>query len=203
MNLDAEPIIRGIVESMLPRWSDPNLALGFGIDISYSCYKHDEPVEYRRLVHFLFVRPHNYTQVYVNTDMGTILRERTRWNMTCDHDSCWSSDGIRILHEIDNQAMKFFEDKGIAWQDVHVYASFGLAGEPKYFFFKERSPIGEQNRGMSLSYHRDWEIHLETMPKEMLYFDAGRDEKDYANRGSIKIKEEFLKGKGPIKMLYR
>jgi hypothetical protein len=103
VTLDAEISIVRIVETMLPRFSDRKLGLYFDIQLDLSDYGYGidgdtlerESLSARSEVHILFVRPSNYTQVYVlrerrdDSKLLHPLSERYEWTQTSDHDSCW------------------------------------------------------------------------------------------------------------------
>ena len=170
MYLSAEPVIREIVEQLLPSWSDDHLGLLIEVDVHYggSRPKGGKHYEFRKSIWLLFRRPHNYTQVYVNVDDQPRYHTELRtWKLTCDHDSCWSTDGIRVLNEVHDEAMQYFEKKGVEWKAVHPYASFGISGI-KYVLFYGREPLGEKDPSMSLSYHRDWSIKIEPVSRVVL-----------------------------------
>ena len=112
VTLDAEISIARIVETMLPRFSDRKLGLYFDIQLDLSDYGYGidgdtlerEPLNARSEVHMLFVRPSNYTQVYVLIErtgysIGRLhpLSEKYEWTQTSDHDSCWREDGFNLL----------------------------------------------------------------------------------------------------------
>jgi len=55
-------------------------------------------------VHLLIFRPTNYTQVYaVLTDSWDIPGADAGWVLQVDHDSCWRTDGFRILNDVWNR----------------------------------------------------------------------------------------------------
>lgn len=200
MYLDSEPTIRSIVEAMLPRFSDNFLGLLMEVDMTYSGSKplasdpeRTRRYEKRKFVYLLFVRPTNYTQVYVIvSDKGHFTADLTEWKLTCDHDSCWSSDGLRPLQEAHYECMRFFEKKGIEWKDIHHYCSFGLGGV-KYVLFPGRKPIGTPEPNRSISYHRDWEIHVENLNRALLYSRKGDNQ--FSSEGLL-VDRDFLKSKG-------
>jgi hypothetical protein len=195
MELNIESALREIVEVVLPRWSDSHLGLQLSLDASYSYFgdKHRK-AEFRREIRFLFQRPMNYTKVFVQVMGRDDDRYSKLWKLTCDHDSCWSSDGLRICHEVESQAMEFFRKKGIEWNDVHQYTSMGIQG-PRLVLLKSRKPVGEIDKLRGLSYHRDWEIEI---GRRMERWELGPRMTAEGPRDGFDINPDVLKAEGLV-----
>ena len=113
VDINADMSLAHVVEAMLPRFSDRNLGLYINLQIELKDFgygadgntREREPLHARSEIHMLFVRPSNYTQVYVlveHRNDGPIMHvlnggKQYEWTMTSNHDSCWPSDGFRPL----------------------------------------------------------------------------------------------------------
>lgn len=148
-NIDADISIGHIVEAMLPRSSDSKLGLYIPVQLDFSDYGYAkdgntlerEPLHVRSIVHFLFVRPSNYTQVYV-----TITEQRSQrhvlngkepheWQQTSNHDSCWRSDGFRPLTEEYFRLTGMFTDRevsGVKMRPIDVHGLSCIDRDPTY-----------------------------------------------------------------------
>ena len=117
VKLDADPVLGNVVEAMLPRFSDPALGLLVSINMSVDDFGYGEngstqerdPLSIWRMIHFLLVRPSNYTKVYLwepalgakGLDLFPIYaKEPLVWRMECDHDSCWRDAMGNRLSEV-------------------------------------------------------------------------------------------------------
>lgn len=110
-DMNIEMSVAQIVEAMLPRHSDRNLGLLIQLKMEASDFGYGddgntierEPQHHRQDIHFLFVRPSNYTKVFVCMpdfrEFRIIDVERV-WKQTSDHDSCWRSDGMRDVTDV-------------------------------------------------------------------------------------------------------
>lgn len=157
IQIDADSTISTIVEAMLPRFSDSTLGLLIGVDLSWYDYgygkdgntKERDETYLRSNVWFLFVRPSNYTKVYVYeerfTEDGTTGNpkyEELVWEQSCDHDSCWRTDGMRYLNEVYNQAYDFFKERGVELRNVHTHHGIGpMCSEPLYVRLDKREAV--------------------------------------------------------------
>jgi hypothetical protein len=141
MKINVQSILSSIVEEMLPRFSSDKIGLYVKIDISYWFYSEsgEEDVNQHSVIETFFVRPSNYTKVFIREGVPDLLQcnRTTEWELTSDHDSCWRSDGLRIFHNKEQETFKMFEDKGIERKDIcsHVRISI-FGGGPKYLEIK-------------------------------------------------------------------
>ncbi len=130
IKMDIDHVIAAFVEALLPRFSDDKKVLAMSIKIRAS-----KPGDYRkevvRRVNILFHRPNNYTKVLWNTDLRDRYKDLSVWEVKCDHDSEWRTDGLanplfhlgfQMVRELDSKARPI---------DCEVIARFDLSGEPK------------------------------------------------------------------------
>lgn len=132
IKMNLEHAIEALVEVMLPRFSDDKTVLAMSIRIGAT-----EPNNYSnevtRLVHLLFHRPGNYTKVLwkVANSWDGNYKDFSIWEVKCDHDSEWRTDGLatpmfhiglQMVRELDSKARPI---------DCDVVARFDLRGEPK------------------------------------------------------------------------
>ena len=180
VTLDAESTIRGIVEAMLPRFSDDKLGLLIGLnmemdDLGYGMDGSTierEPLAVHRHVHFLFSRPNNYTKVFLwiadpnakgLDNWPANSKEPLEWLMTCDHDSCWCSDGLSSLSKIHFEMLDIFRNRKVGGKDIHfdaIHEFYRFDGNPSYvrlIHFEKRNPTADRFSKDS----RPWMIKME------------------------------------------
>ncbi|MDO8574755.1 MAG: hypothetical protein Q7R61_00520 [bacterium] len=135
MNIDH--VIVAFVEAMLPRFSDDKKVLAMSIKI-----RANKPCDYRkevvRPIFLLFHRPNNYTKVLWNiAEYRKSYKDLSVWEVKCDHDSAWRTDGLanplfhlgfQMTRELDPNARPI---------DCEVIARFDLTGEPKIVTIKD------------------------------------------------------------------
>jgi hypothetical protein len=159
-----DSIIPDIVESMLPRFSDPKLCLSFIVDNRYNDYSNEECCDdgEAELITIIFNRPSNYTKVFVRvTDfrpnepdkfdpfhfVGGYQKDPMKFFMTSDHDSCWRSDGLRIFFErlmFNREKMKH---RGCL--KTEIYSSLSMfGGGPRYILMDEIKVDREERTAM-------------------------------------------------------
>jgi len=99
--------ITQLVEQMLPRASSSNRFLYVKVahQVSLYCGEDDpaemEDYEMRVQLNLLFHRPTNYTQVWQNITDGfhhDLTSPTIGWESVSNHDSCWSTDGLRGIN---------------------------------------------------------------------------------------------------------
>ena len=135
MDMSVADSITTLVEYALPRFSPADKLFHLTVGARMDIHDDDEPGRSSRMIHFLFQRPGNYTKVFVAMEdyaYRVIADDDSRnwkrsewvklkdglrafhaselnnlhWRMTCDHDSCWRSDGVQsVLHEIRQHMM--------------------------------------------------------------------------------------------------
>lgn len=147
VELDCDSVIRSIVEGMLPRFSDNQLGLYMELDLDLTDHGYGtdgntlerEALSVRRHLHFLFNRSNNYTRVFfLQPKPGERMVNRTivnEWTMTCDHDSCWSSDGIRNITDIHFEMYNQFDGRMISGKPLnmsHLYCHNHFWSHPCY-----------------------------------------------------------------------
>jgi len=156
MKMYASTAINQFVEYALPRFSDPSKLFHIGLSATLSHYTDDAEREAHRDIRFLFQRPSNYTKVFVAVagheyrypeDSNDRFTRREwmplddeqrvpnlnelKWFMTCDHDSCWRTDGVEsTLNGIKNGM--YIEVFGERIGDGHEYVSFNSFRGPEF-----------------------------------------------------------------------
>lgn len=158
-DMNIELTIAHIVEAMLPRSSDRKLGLLVRLKMETSDFGYGEdgntlerePQNHRKELCFLFVRPSNYTKVFLfepkqdeycwlHKDNGQL------WNLESDHDSCWRSDGFHRVTDV------YFElcdpickARDCAPKDVHTFNC--LSNDPQYVeleTFEQNDPTADR-----------------------------------------------------------
>lgn len=114
MKIGIEYAIKALVDAMLPKGIASDLALHIALDLHYTLYKNDTEQDVRKFVHFLFMRPGNYTKVFMYvSDKPAWISElpADAWKLTADH-SCWSSDGVDSpLNKLEREIRNEFPEK--------------------------------------------------------------------------------------------
>jgi len=133
-----------MVEMMLPRFSPDNIGLMITLDLRANNFKTNydkSDIENRcsTMITFIFQRPSNYTKVmafreYSFGDLSPKLNEETEVDLLSDHDSCWSSDGFRILDKDWIEKSNTIGHPRDA--DVSFFNTFSIFRRPKYVHFK-------------------------------------------------------------------
>lgn len=135
--LHAEFTIASIVEAMLPRFSDRKLGLLIPIQLNADDHgygkdgntRERKALGIRKIVWFLFVRPSNYTKVYVWTaPKGSIgveydprYNKNVVWKLECDHDSCWRDAIGSALRDVHYPMMERFKGRKISGVEMNPY----------------------------------------------------------------------------------
>lgn len=161
--MNAEHTITNIVEAMLPRGTYERLGLKVCVEISATDYGSedsdfdDQKTAWRQL-QFIFVRPSNYTQVYVKEI--TNRQEDAKWELHSDHDSCWRSDGLRKVFKCLSEVCRAIAPNK-PFVDADPRITIDTFGGISYVLLKERlgdsifGAIGGEPRRMSYYYDRD------------------------------------------------
>jgi len=167
MKIELSSAIPTIVESFLPRFSDKRLGLLFEIDASFNNYtKNDEDYNRREYLQMLIIRPDNYTKVlfrkvtFVDGGYHVMVKKPITWKKLSDHDSCWRTDGMRCFFQYKCEVWKWFEERGIARDDILEHISFSIFNQPKYVEISQMKGINTPD-GCSESYSPDWEVVIE------------------------------------------
>lgn len=159
-----DSVIPSIVESMLPRFSDPKLCLAMIIDNRYNDYSSECcSAGEAELITVVFQRPSNYTKVFIRvTDFvpnegdgfepfhftNGRKQEPYKFIMTSDHGSCWRSDGLRIFFERLMYNREKMKRRG-CMEGVDVYSSFSVfGGDPRYLLMDSVEIDREERTGM-------------------------------------------------------
>jgi len=157
MDTRFDRIIPIIVEAMLPRHSA--LSVGLAMQLRHSVEivskKSGETINNIAMnVAYLFVRPSNYTKVFtkVGEFPDKFLGEH-EWFMTCDHDSCWRSDGLSNLFDVEQHCKTMFETDED--RELTSHTSFELVGEPQYHVLTKMEKLQPKE-----NYCRNWKINI-------------------------------------------
>lgn len=133
LNINFTQAIPSIVEAMLPRFSSEKIGLSVTLDLRDDDYDTDKDAA--TTCRLLFHRPSNYTKVLVNYTFNEFNNHATdpRYNIVyfekhSDHDSCWKSDGLRILD--------------IHWKNVHQHFSKHPSKLSNFYSFSIFDTIG-------------------------------------------------------------
>lgn len=134
--IDLERAITSIVELTLPRFSGPNKFLWIPVSFQLTTFKKNRMEEIRASIHLVFQREHNYTKVFFSEDsqeyqfsyyLNEEEQDKANWVLQSDHDSCWSSDGLRCLSKV-YQRLEITLEKKTGQKKTGEFISFGLCG---------------------------------------------------------------------------
>ena len=202
VNMASESTIAAIVEAMLPRFSDSKLGLHMEIDMDFADHgygadgstRERKSKNVRRSIHFLFVRPSNYTKVLVwETPQDAVglnrspVYEQKEWFLASDHDSCWRDAVGSKLTDIYFDCHKKFEgrkigDKPLRPIDLYQFVSFW--GEPKYVqldVFEQKDKQAERFSDEG----RVWQVKFHTITFADLESVKSPDTKWMSNSGLL------------------
>jgi len=146
-----ESVFRGVVEAMLPRFSDERLELAVGCRVSFDDYGYERDgntlakrgaLHISHFLHFLATRPGNYTKVYMYedvSDQGTegnpMYGGKFQWNQIADHDSCWDIDSE--LNKLYCAASQRMQEHGAEHSQWSMHCQWGcLVPYPTYVELK-------------------------------------------------------------------
>lgn len=156
LNIGLARAIPNIVETMLPRFSDPNLGLSITLDLRDNDYDYAPEKSSATIIRFIFQRPSNYTKVLVSYGFNNFpdinnnpKRKVIYFEKHSDHDSCWKSDGLNILNTHWNNVKKYF---GKHPNEISSFYSFSIFDKIKYVEFETFEAV-EQNNGFIKGYN--------------------------------------------------
>ncbi len=93
-SVSPERIVSPFVEALLPRGSGEERGFVMSLDI-WVMREDGKGDDARKLVHLLFHRPRSYTKVlWAESDGPSRPEDFSVWELKCNHDSCWRTDGI-------------------------------------------------------------------------------------------------------------
>lgn len=130
--MSIENVVSTFVEAMLPRFSDHEKVLVMSVEFRMNEFETE--TEFYRCLDLAFHRPSSYTKVF--TTIKDSLRRRiedNKWEMVCDHDSCWRSAVGECAQAVFDECRSFFDEHGIEMKDVHSYISFSIFGGKPHF----------------------------------------------------------------------
>jgi len=143
-----EMFITQTVESMLPRFSDRRIALGMIIDMNWDYFPeegkgHKKNERFRRQVLLIFHRPSNFTKVLykdvtgINTYKYMRSEEPIHMEQYSDHDSCWTSDGMRWMFKTFCEAWEYFDQFEIEGRDIDPNLHYSIfSGSPAHYYIE-------------------------------------------------------------------
>ena len=129
--------VEAMVRMVLPRFSPENQVLYINIDARLSLYKASEKEKKEtRDIHLLFNRPGNYTKVFWHVVNNGIIHHdkipKDGWDLKCDHDSCWTSDGLQSpLFDIRCKMMDAFKKE--VRSELSWFVNFGMFSGVRVF----------------------------------------------------------------------
>ena len=159
--MNAESTVCNIVESMLPTSTYERLGLQIKLDINAYDYGDEDTELYDirsawREIKFVFVRPSNYTQVYVTVRDNR--DQKDSWTLQSDHDSCWRSDGLRSIFKCVQEVCRLIAPNQ-PFRKANPTVKISTFNGIQYVLLKER--LGNDNifgtgpRKLSYYYNRD------------------------------------------------
>jgi hypothetical protein len=203
VNLDAENVIYEIVEAMLPRFSDRKLGLLIGVDFNITDmgYAPDgntrerKEKSVRERYYFLFVRPSNYTKVFLWKPKDTKNRfaNSPRWNgegnweLLSDHDSCWREGFSSELTDFYFRATDEFNGRikgGKPMTNNDLFRLIALDSQPEYMFldvFEQRDKMADRFSTEG----RVWNITIKPLTFAKLEMPESPDKKQLGQHGLL------------------
>lgn len=120
-------------------WTRPDIAMYFHVrvDVSNFGYENDGNTHHKewerhfyRNVHVLVTARHRCYVAVVENEFDITRVPAEAWKNTSNHDSCWHSDGLRVFHEVLDQAWEHCwshipEEHRRSPNQMHSYCTFG------------------------------------------------------------------------------
>ena len=148
-------VIPSVVEAMLPRFSHEKLGLAITLDLRDNYYDNYDSEKDRSAatdMRFIFHRPSNYTKVLINYKFNNFrgTKNNPRYNTVyfekhSDHDSCWKSDGMRILNIHRNNVERY---AGINYSETNPFYSFSIFEPITYVRFQTMKPVEDEDNNV-------------------------------------------------------
>lgn len=149
-----EWFITQTVEAMLPCFHDRNICLAMKIKMHWNYYPLEQSVKqdninrdnftktFRKIVFVVFHRPTNYTKVLyrdiTNVQHFFIDKKQMEMKQMSDHDSCWSSEGMKWIFESFMEAWSYFEKFGIEGRKIEPSFHYDIFhGAPAYYHLEK------------------------------------------------------------------
>jgi hypothetical protein len=150
--------ITEIVEAMLPRFSSRKLVLVMGINSFYSVYEGDKAFNENESFLIVFHRPSNYTKVLVKKierKENMMLKSLEKYGdidfkLLSDHDSCWTSDGMRWIFKSYIDLRDKAENAGFDMKTIKEHENWRFTfdvfyGKPQYYTIEKMEKIDHFN----------------------------------------------------------
>ena len=164
MNINFDQAIPSIVEAMLPRFSPKKLGLSITLDLRDDNFIQgpEEGLDDMNpfaatIVRFIFHRPSNYTKVLVNYEFNNFhdMENNPMYNTVyfekhSDHDSCWRSDGLRILRSHRDNVEDYLN---INYNKVSTFYNFSMFDPIKYIKFETLEPVKSDKYNNIIGYN--------------------------------------------------
>jgi hypothetical protein len=136
--------ITDIVETMLPRFTDDKIVLAMCVNSNYSVFEGDESFDERERYIVAFHRPSNYTKVFLKKlDNKFFLQkicklDEIEFDLLSDHDSCWTSDGMRWIFKSFIDMREKAINEGFEYNTLFKSGNWRFSfdifgGRPKYY----------------------------------------------------------------------
>ncbi len=161
MKTKVDNVICAMVETFLPKFSSQNLGLFVEIDCGFHDHKKENDI--RRFIQFLFIRPSNHTQVLYRESVPPEYLwngKEFKWEQTSNHDSCWSSDGLRNIFKIRCNSIEMLESWGAERKDIYEHHTFSIFHSPTYVLIGSKENIKVQGlHGKEETFN--WKVRIE------------------------------------------
>lgn len=164
--MQIEQAITAMVESFLPRFSSEKIGLLVTLDLRDNDYGYAKDGNTRvreeksacTTISFIFYRPSNYTKVLVHYEFNNGLQpyetdpkcNEVFFEQHSDHDSCWRSDGMRILSKHWRNVERYF---GMSPNDVSQFYSFSSFAEPQFIEFEKFEAVRGKKYNHTIGYN--------------------------------------------------
>lgn len=173
MKLNAEHVLKDIVETMLPEFSPTDLGLIIGLDLrdSYYCLNSDNDMKATSSAILLFQRPSRATKVleiyeFDNGiisfwDLGTNY-DRNYFKLRANHDSAWHTDGFMFMNEHEKNIERYFEENGVDKREINRFYTISSFCPINYVRINSMEPVcSERDRNLIMGYYIDISKHSE------------------------------------------
>jgi len=163
-----EHILIDMIEFVLPRFSPQDVILTFTLRFEWNHYsKYDENNHkfFKRILVAIH-RPDNHTKVMIKElhprDYNHLKDEEIQFDLKCDHDSCWKSDGFRFLFDTWLEAERYFQQFDLDIRkpnDVSSFHGFDVfKGNPKIWKVEMPRYIDREERKVKIKFLNEMKL---------------------------------------------